>query len=425
MTGESSRVRFGLAFVLTGLLLVAGAFGASWAAAPDIERVAASADANTTSVLVGVQGPGPNGNVTALDGYGDVRWSIGNIISYQSVERLDDGTVLASFAAGGYRNCGPYEPPCKRTGIRIIEPDPEPSVEYQWSYPVRTRKDSEVHDAEMLPSGNVLIADMEYESIFVLDPRTGERVWTWNASRHYDAPADPTAEDWLHLNDVDRIGDGRYLVSIRNENQLLVVERGEGVTEVINRDGDPTVLDAQHNPQWLEPGAVVVADSENNRVVELHRNESSGEWVAVWAVSEAGGIPFEWPRDADRLPNGNTFVTDSRNNRVVEIDRNGSVVTSYIVPSLPYEADRLPHGEIPGVGAYDVDSNVTSTFDDDASAFSTLLNGARHVVPLPFWVSEVHVMVVGLAALLWLCGGILLAQEGFARARRSDAVEKQ
>ncbi|WP_205427166.1 arylsulfotransferase family protein [Halorussus sp. MSC15.2] len=362
-----------------------------------------------------MQGPGPNGNVTALDGRGDVRWSIGDIISYQSVQQLDNGSVLASFAAGDYQNCGPYDSPCKRTGVRIIEPEPEPRVVWQWSYPVRTREDSEVHDAEMLPSGNVLVADMEFESIFVLNPKTGDRVWTWNASQHYGGPEDPTTTDWLHLNDVDRIGDGRYLVSIRNMNQLLVVERGSGVVEVVNENPDSGVLDKQHNPHWLGEDAVLVADSENHRVVELHRNDTTDTWEEAWSVAKVGGIPLDWPRDADRLPNGNTLITDSRNNRVVEVRENGSVAASYSVPSLPYEADRLPHGESAANSVSPYGNSHTADvglFDRKVPVLSTLLAGARHVVALPFWVSELHLLAVGVAAVLWIRGGYLLAARG-------------
>ncbi|WP_238392148.1 aryl-sulfate sulfotransferase [Halorussus amylolyticus] len=421
--------RRGLVFLAAGLLLVVAAFGGSWALAPDTERIPESGTPDDTTILVGVQGPGPNGNVTALDGHGNVEWSIGDIISYQNVQMLDNGTVLATYAAGGYERCGPYDPPCKRTGVRIIDPDPdsnsttgegsvaEPEIVYDWSYPVQTRKDSEVHDAEMLPNGDVLVADMEWESIFTYDPETGERNWTWNASDYYDPPDDPRSEDWLHLNDADYIGDDRFLVSIRNENQLLVVERGEGVVDVINEDGDEDVLNQQHNPHWLGDGAVVVADSENHRVVELHENDETGEWEVAWSVAKVGGIAFDWPRDADRLPNGNTLVTDSRNNRVVEITRNGSVAASYSVPSLPYEADKLPHGEQPadteGLEPYDTDTESDiGLFDRKIPVLWLLLAGARDVLALPYWVSEIHVLAVLVAVGLWSWGGYLLMRSG-------------
>ena len=410
MGGLTSPTRRGLALVGVGLLVVVAAFGGSWAFAPDANHVSDSVDVDNTTTIVGVQGPGPNGNVTALDGSGDVRWTIGNIISYQDVSYLDNGTVLASFAAGGYERCGPYDPPCKRTGVRIIEPDPQPHVVYQWSYPVKTRKDSEVHDAEMLPSGNLVVADMEWESIFVLNLSTRERVWTWNASQYYDAPADPRNEDWLHINDVDRIGDGRYLVSVRNTNQLIIVERGKGVVDVINKNRDPDVLNKQHNPHWLGNGTVLVADSENHRVVELHENETTGRWEVGWAVGKVGDIPLDWPRDADRLPNGNTLITDSRNNRVVEIARNGSVVASYVVPSLPYEADRVPYGESVGT-SYGTDRRVDlGLFDRKVPVLSLLLAGARQVVALPYWVSELHVIVVLVGAMLWISGGVVMVR---------------
>ena len=415
MRGRTESTRRGVTYVTAGAVVLVVAFGVSWAFAPNAEAVPDGIGPDETTLLVGVQGPGPNGNVTALDARGNVRWSIGDIISYQNVQRLDDGSVLATFAAGGYEDCGPYESPCKRTGVRIIDPAPEPRVVYEWSYPVRTRKDSEVHDAEMLPSGNVLVADMEYESVFVLDPEDRERVWTWNASEFYDAPEDPTETDWLHINDVDRIGEGRYLVSVRNENQLLVVERGEGVVEVVNEDGDPDVLNRQHNPHWLGDGAVLVADSENHRVVELHRDETTGEWEVGWSVTEAGELSFDWPRDSDRLPDGNTLITDSRNNRVVEIREDGSVVASYTVPALPYEADRLPHDEanVTEPPVYGPDGRTgTASSGGRIPVVSTALAGVRHVVAVPYWVSEFHLVAVGVAVALCARGGLLVAREG-------------
>ncbi|WP_101296669.1 hypothetical protein [Halegenticoccus soli] len=401
--------RRGVILVAAGTLLVVLTFGGSWVLAADTTNVTSEADTEN-GTIVGVQGPARGGNVTMLDGDGNVSWSHGNAIGYTDVTYLDNGSVLATFAAGGYRECGPYEPPCKRTGVRIIRPQPEPHVVYEWTYPVRTRKDSEVHDAEITPSGELLVADMEYESVFTMKMSTGERTWTWNASSYYEAPEDPTREDWLHINDVDRIGEDRYLVSVRNTNQLLVIERGKGVVEVINEDRDPSVMYEQHNPQWLGDGAVVVADSENDRVVELHRNDD-GEWEVVWVLTEADGIAFDWPRDADRLPNGNTLITDSRNNRIVEVRRDGSVVASYTVEALPYEADRVPFEESarnPYPASSDgVDPDETG--GRDVPVLSTLLAGLRHAVALPYWVSELHLVAALVALGLYAWGGRLLA----------------
>ncbi len=420
---RTNRRRKGVLLVVSGVVLVAVAFGGAWALAPD--RTAGTPTANgtdagagnatNTTVLVGVQGPGRGGSVTELDANGTVLWSFDGgaaegAISYQNVQLLDDGTVLTSFADGPYRNCGQFPAPCKRTGARVVDPTPEPTITQEWSFPVRTRKDSEVHDVERLPSGDLLVADMEYEGILTANLSTGEHEWVWNASDYYDAPADPTRVDWLHLNDVDRIGDGRYLVSIRNTNQLVVVERGEGVVEVINEDRDRSVLYEQHNPHWLAPGRVLVADSENDRVVELHRNESSGEWEVAWTVSEAGGIDLSWPRDADRLPNGNTVITDSLNDRVVVVDENGSQVRSYATPPLPYEADVVPYGERPGLENGSAASGAANeTVPADVPLLSPVLGALHHVVAVPYWISEIHLLVAAGTLFLWGVGGYLIA----------------
>jgi hypothetical protein len=66
-----------------------------------------------------------------------------------------------------------------------------------------------------------------------------------------------------------------------------------------------------------------------------------GEWNRTWRVS--GG--FQWPRDADRLPNGNTLVTDSRNHRVLEVTPKGTVVWEVYTPWLPYDAERVRTGD--------------------------------------------------------------------------------
>ena len=52
----------------------------------------------------------------------------------------------------------------------------------------------------------------------------------------------------------------------------------------------------------------------NDRVVEWTLRD--GEWVMTWELVGGG---LDEPRDADRLPNGNTLVVDTQNHRVVEV----------------------------------------------------------------------------------------------------------
>ncbi|WP_415379296.1 aryl-sulfate sulfotransferase [Halosimplex sp. TS25] len=412
---------------------------------------------DSPQTLVGVQGGWvTHGSVLGYDG-GDVAWRNTQADGYFEVSMLDNGSVLAAFANESSDECGDLTAPCARTGYRIIDPG-SGEILSEYSFPVGTITNSEVHAMDTTGNGGIVYTDMDAERVVVVE--NGTEVWEWRASEFYEAPEDPTSRDWLHINDVDTIGDGRFLVSVRNANQILVVERGEGVVEVINEDtgtsddnclksdrlvdadgdgdvrcGDPDVIKEQHNPQWLGNGAVLVADSENDRVVELHRTEN-GSWEPAWVVDEASGLELFWPRDADRLPNGNTLITDSRNMRVVEVNPQGETVWSVPVDEhvetgsgIPYEADRLPYGEF--AGSYDGDSetpadgNGTATptrtplpqmnasdsvggpTGDGIPVLSLAVAGIQgSVAQVPFWFRETHLAVSALGVVLVLVGGV-------------------
>jgi hypothetical protein len=126
--------------------------------------------------------------------------------------------------------------------------------------------------------------------------------------------------------------------------QVLVVDREtKRVVDRLGADGDYDRLHEQHNPDWLagEDGrpAILVADSENDRIVEYSRE--NGTWNRTWELT--GNL--SWPRDADRLPNGNTLVTDTLHHRVIEVTPRGEVVWEYRAPWAPYDAERPAHGD--------------------------------------------------------------------------------
>ncbi|MFO7966170.1 MAG: aryl-sulfate sulfotransferase [Archaeoglobaceae archaeon] len=397
--------------------------GVSAVTAPSVTKVKPSQDMadGTSSIemgnlnlsdratLVGLQGSfsGEGGYVVLIDGNGEIVWQSSETWAHFDVSPLNDGRVLSAFLSRDDAECDPMPAPC--TGFRIYEVGAEYPIQREWTYSVRTHANSEVHDAEMLPNGNILVVGMEYERVFEVDPE-GEIVWQWNASEYYDAPEDPTLEDWLHMNDVDRIDEGRYLVSVRNENQLLILDRDEGLIEVINEDGDPNIINNQHNPQWLGDGLVLVADSGNDRIVELR--ERNGTWVVTWDLTMAGGIPFHWPRDADMVENGNILVTDSLNHRVVEVTPDGEAVWSISPGAVPYEADRLPGGEYPE-GLLDGQDLTNDSVDKSTPG----LNGQIHIplitmvffaikgtLLLPYWVNQWHFIGFILTVLIGITG---------------------
>ena len=205
------------------------------------------------------------------------------------------------------------------------------------------------HDVDRIDGDRLLVADIARDRVFVVNTTTELVTWEWDARAAFDvASGGPYPDDWTHLNDVEFVTvDGReaVMVSLRNQDQVVFVALDGGLLEgwTLGSDGDHGTLYEQHNPDYVpaERGgpALLVADSENGRVVEYRRED--GRWVESWTWSDER---LRWPRDADRLPNGHTLVTDSHGDRVIEVDREGEVVWTASI-GFPYEAERLGTGD--------------------------------------------------------------------------------
>jgi hypothetical protein len=325
---------------------------------------------------------------------------------------------------------------------RVVEIDFETEAvvwEYAWYDAFPTHH--EVHDADRLETGETVVADMGNDRVFTVD-RSGEITWQWNATEHIGegtafwndhVPADSQEtfrrqgpeSDWTHMNDVDRLDNGNVQVSIRNFDVVLEIDpETDEIENVVGEPDDHAVMNEQHNPMRIAGGTVLIADSSHggptgaDRVVEV---DAATDEI-VWRYDGTGsGSKLQWPRDADRLPNGNTLITDSRNNRVIEIDGNGSVVWRYSLAregGIVYEADRVAHpdngtylpeeyDQVPAGRTLDgrTNSNVVGEVDAVVGSWAGLF--------LPYWVGIVEVLL----ALVGLVGLIGLGWEGW-RARR-------
>jgi hypothetical protein len=201
------------------------------------------------------------------------------------------------------------------------------------------------HDVDRINDTHVALADIHRDSVRILNLSSGETTWEWSATNIYDHEGSDPPRDWTHLNDVEVLDDGTLMLSMRNQDEVVFVKPGEGYLPgmTLGTDGDHGVLYHQHNPDYIpeERGgpAIVVGDSENNRVVEYRRVD--GEWRQAWLWRDAR---MQWPRDADRLPNNRTLITDSNGDRVLEVSPNGSIAWSAHV-GMPYDVERLGTGD--------------------------------------------------------------------------------
>ncbi|WP_255681831.1 hypothetical protein [Natrinema sp. SYSU A 869] len=223
------------------------------------------------------------------------------------------------------------------------------------------------------------------------------------------------------MNDIDQLENGNFQMSIRNFDVIIEVDPGtDEIVDVVGEPGNHDVLDKQHNPHRIEDqGTMVVADSENGRIVELDIESEE----RVWRYTGPASDPLQWPRDADRLPNGNTLITDSRNNRVLEVDPDGEIVWQFddldgeVIP-LPYEADRIGIDERSDVPP---GTELTAVDDEPGPVESAIRKGAamaQYVFPTWMHLPQVlHIAGIALGA-LWLCAeGVILGWRRI-RARR-------
>jgi hypothetical protein len=205
------------------------------------------------------------------------------------------------------------------------------------------------HDVDRIGPDRLLVADIAQDRVFIVNTTTELVEWEWDVQVEYDVRSGgPFPDDWTHLNDVEyvEIQDREVvMVSLRNHDQVVFVDVKRGLMKnwTLGADDAHSIVYEQHNPDYIpsEDGgpAVLVADSENGRVIEYQRED--GAWVRSWSWADER---LQWPRDADRLPNGHTLVTDSNGDRVLEVDTNGTVVWSATI-GFPYEAERLGTGD--------------------------------------------------------------------------------
>jgi hypothetical protein len=212
----------------------------------------------------------------------------------------------------------------------------------------------DTHDVDKLGPDRYVVADKFNHRAYVYDAANDSIVWEYEFENHF-APYPEAGEGdetersgvggYTHLNDVDVVDDDTFLLSPRNFDRVVAVNRTTKETEwVLGEEDAHDILHEQHNPALIsrDPRAVLVADSENNRVVEYHQRPD-GTWNRTWTYR--GGL--RWPRDADRLPNGNTLVVDTFGQRVLEVNASGEVVWERETRLMPYDVERLNHGEEP------------------------------------------------------------------------------
>jgi len=429
------RVAFGATLVLSALVLAVGYVGGAGyetVGNASVERAMATgaddqvvgARENVTvvttdsNVVVGDEGDGPRARaeIVAFAPDGRILYYNDSHTRYWDVDPVAGERLTVEFVAADHLSpdaCS-GETVCTRNVVeRVNLSTGETTRLYDRVTP--GKHSTRWHDFDRVDEDSIAVADIHQDRVFVVNTTSELIEWSWEAETDYArSSGGPYPDDWTHVNDVEVLPDGRLMASLRNQDQVVFLDRETGLEAswTLGTDDNYDTLYEQHNPDFLpaESGrpSVLVADSENRRVVEYVR--TGDDWDRTWEWRDSR---LQWPRDADRLPNGNTLVTDSNGDRVLEVDRDGEVVWSVDV-GFPYEAERLGSGPESAGGPNASAAGLQSRTDGEAADGLSALASARDLLPaklvnavtyvLPGWVGGLEILALVafvLTALAW------------------------
>lgn len=365
---------------------------------------------------------GRAGTITAYAPDGEIVYYNNSRTKYFDVDPVEGDQLIVEYTATDTIHTeGPMcsDPPCARNVLeRANLKTGEVGVLYE-RYDYKEHA-GEWHDADRINETHVLIADIVADQVFIVNTDTEVVEWLWDAQSEFPIEGGgPYPEDWAHINDVEYIEEGtnqgRVMVSLRNQDQVVLLDPEEGLQEewTLGAEDNYDIMFEQHNPDYIPESrggpAIIVSDSENGRVQEFQYED--GKWTRTWEWSDDR---MQWPRDADRLPNGNTLVTDTHGNRVMEIAPDGTIEWQ-VESTLPYEAERLETGDESAGGHSARELGLESQTADGASGdnglnvLAALANVAQLIVPnqvyngilfvSPVWMGRPEFAIAGVAIL--------------------------
>lgn len=339
------------------------------------------------------------------------------LYGFHDVDRKPDGNTLAitgidNTIMNPLREAFGYN----RTICREITPEGETV----WSYEGSVVSPLVPHEIEVLENGHILFADTQNELVFEVNYPNTDVVWTWDTKLmdweginpewdedHYFN--NPTDHDWAHLNDIDIKDYGIYkglMLSFRNFNLIMELNYTAIKTDPYNADNvlwyygvfeDTSILNRQHNPEYLENGNILISDSINKRVIEV--NMSTKE--VVWTYDENLG----WVRDAEEMPDGRFLITDSKSVFILNKTIKERVWEFRRDIIRPYESDYLDNGNV-------LIGGTRNTF-----IYEVNLDGEivwSYGAPKMFYFSlGLFILVVGISVfLLWCLKGRWIEKKG-------------
>ena len=243
------------------------------------------------------------------------------------------------------------------SGGRLIEL--EPSGEVVWDHVDVFQH----HDCCPTPNGNIVYLAWEliqtdeakmiigglpesehkdggvYADVLREVDRNGKIVWEWRIAEHlpfekYPLRSSSTRHEYAHANTCHVQHDGNILVSFRNLDLIILVNRQ---TNEIEWEMQDRSWGGQQDCQRLGNGNIILFANgsdqptpEYSRILEIA--PESKEIVWQYAGSPPSTFFSARVSGVQRLDNGNTFICEGMSGRLFEVTSAGEIVWEYISP---------------------------------------------------------------------------------------------
>jgi DNA-binding beta-propeller fold protein YncE len=189
-------------------------------------------------------------------------------------------------------------------------------------------------DCFRLPNRHTLVADASTGRVFEVT-RLGRPYWEWPVKTSpLMEPVKVTRSEWGDTWVVDR--KGHQILRVSGDNSPMP---GYGSGEP---GREPGQLNQPGDLQVLPNGNLLIADTGNNRIIEVHDGR------VIWTLGDSDDLRLLLPRRLHRFDNGLTVIVDSGHHRILAVDRHGQLVWSHdTVMSEGIEPMARPLGMFP------------------------------------------------------------------------------
>lgn len=209
------------------------------------------------------------------------------------------------------------------------------------------------HDVDRLDNGNTIYARTwveKGEDLVVEVDQYGQKVWSYDGVSHFDQYpfSDIDLGGWVHANSVERLSNGNTLVSLRNFQMVVELDKqGKIVWKQLfdcERAYDKWDIDHSGSPAGCMPHGPEIDHEQNTLIIALRMGEKrSDEPDNVYFIDRTTGqVVREWSgeksrriRDIDLLSNGNLLIQD--NNKLIELNSDNEIVWQLRASKLKWD----------------------------------------------------------------------------------------